>query len=162
MFANSVCCTRFWLSLNSHSTNHAGVIMCCCHDSSDINVILYIVSWFLRCINYFNSFWRDTDENLQTWICKKKGCWNWVCTHFHYGLTNVMFLPPLSPKCLFKESRWMTNTWSAMDCHSNVCVWKKNTLKLMSMLAKWPLCFFYISHCTSGVRWWSWILYPVD
>lgn len=95
-------------------------------------------------------------ENLQTWICKKKGCEIWVCTHFYYGLTNVMFLPPLSPKCLFKESRWMTNAWSAVGCHSNVCVWKKSPLKLMSMLAKWPLCFFYISHCVSGVRWWSW------
>lgn len=148
------CCARlFCQSLNSHSTNHAGVIMCCSHCSSSINMCMFSVMISEVYINYFHGFWRDADENLQTWICKNKGCWEfWVCTHFHYGLTNVMFLPPLSPKCLFKESRWMTNTLSAkMDCHSNVCVWKKkkkNPLKLMSMLAKmttllllhFPLC----------------------
>ncbi len=59
-----------------------------------------------------------------------------------------MFLPPLSPKCLFKESRWMTNTWSAMDCHS-VCVWKKkkpfetdvNVSQMTTLLLlHFPLC----------------------
>lgn len=53
--------------------------------------------------------------------------------------------------CSKKADGWL-NTWSALDCHSNVCVWEKNPLKLMSMLAKWPLCFFYISHCASEVK----------
>lgn len=74
--------------------------------------------------------------------------------HFHYGLTNVMFLPPLSPKCLFKESRWMTNTsglqWTATLClkeipfETDVNVSQKTTLLLLH--------FHPPPHCVSGVR----------
>lgn len=54
------------------------------------------------------------------------------------------------------ERKQMENQHLVCNGLPLVCLWKKNPLKLMSMLAKWPLCFFYISHCVSGVRWWSW------
>lgn len=130
--------------------------------------MLCTMSWFLRCI--VTTALMSFGEMLMK-ICKresakkeekKKGCSNWVCTYFYDGLTNVMFCHHSHQSACSKESRWTTNTCSAMDYHSHVCVWKKTPLKLMSMFAKWPLCFFYISHCVSGVRWLSWILYPVD
>lgn len=87
-----VYCDRFcWSLYYSHSTNHAGVIMCCRHVSPSTNVTYNVMISDVYTNYYFNEFWREADENLQTWICKKKGCWNWVCTHFYYGLTNVMF-----------------------------------------------------------------------
>lgn len=104
---------------------------------------LITLAWSCACFLTSSSVavvccWRDgwvasavpVTWNLQTWICKKKGCkkrtldvtlFFFLFFFFKYivnSLTNVFFLPPLSPKCLFKESGRMNNTWSAVDCHS--------------------------------------------
>lgn len=127
-FLFQVYCDRFcWSLYYSHSTNHAGVIMCCCHVSPSTNVMYNVMisdvytnyylllKWILE-----RGWWKSANVNLQ-----KEGMFKLSLYAFLLWPNQCHVLPPLSPKCLFKESRWMTTTWSGMDCHSNVCVWKK-------------------------------------
>lgn len=75
-FANCVFCLSYEiLSLNSHSTNHAGVIMCCCHDSSSITVLYSFMIWGVH-YYYFNELWSDADGKSANVNLQKEGMWN--------------------------------------------------------------------------------------
>lgn len=94
-----------FLSLSTYSTNHAGVIMCCCHDSF---VVPNLYCSYICDTNYYSDTFRS---NADRKICKRQSAKRrdvksslWASSLRH----NVIFLPPLSPKCLFRESRVAT------------------------------------------------------
>jgi len=66
--------------------------------------------------------------------------------HFLYGLTMPCFCHHSHQSACSKKADGRLTPglqWTG----TLLFVWKRNPLKLMSMLAKWPLCFFYMSHC---------------
>lgn len=162
-----VCCSSVChFSTAATAQNHAGVIVRRrrCHDSS-CHCYVHMLP-FLMCIltilRLERGWWKSGNVNLQ----KKEQMYAFFFFFFLFKLwPKCHVLPPLSPKCLYKESRWMTNTCSAVAYHS-VYVWEGeggwNPMKLMSMLAKMTTLLLFTFPCVSGVRWWSWILYPVD
>lgn len=99
---------------------------------------------------YSNKFWRDAEGKSVNVNLQKERMWKWDFVRiffFSYGVTNVMFLPPLSPKCLFKESRWMTNAWSAVDHHSDVCLKQKSFETDVNVSQMTTLLLFHCSLC---------------
>lgn len=122
--------------------------MCCCHVSLSTNVMYNVMISDVYTNYYFNEFWREADENLQTWNLQKEGklklslyaflLWPNQCHVFcHHSHQSA---------CSKKANGWLPPglEWTATLMF--VSERKKNPLKLMSMLAKLPLCFFYISH----------------
>lgn len=95
--------------------------MCWRHDSSSIDVMYNVVISAVYTNYYFNEIWREADEKSANVNLQKEGMLKLSLYAFLLRPNQCHVLPPLSPKCLYKESRWMTNTWSAMGCHF-VCV----------------------------------------